>query len=62
MEIYFAMFYHFYHGLLYWSMDRHGSSVLSIQSPDCPFPTGESPGNPEKEHHLVLINIQFGVN
>ena len=24
LEIYFSMFYHFYHGLLYCSMDRHG--------------------------------------
>ena len=56
LEIYFSMFYHFYHGLLYCSMDRHGC-------PDGYFWMDEDyRGNREKEHHLVLINTQSGVS
>ena len=60
LEIHFAMFYHFHHGLLCWSMDRHGCP----DNPDRDLPprTVNISDSREKEHHLVLINIQFGVS
>ena len=60
LEIHFAMFYHFHHGLLCWSMDRHGCP----ENPDRDLPRRavNISDSPEKEHHLVPINIQFGVS
>ena len=66
LEIHFSVFYHFHHGLLCWSMDRHGcpdfgSQVVHRMDSIHGRPR-EYPVNVKKEHHLVHINIQFGVS